>query len=120
MCYRRFYLDKPLNLLGDEASKVARRKPREAGQVFRPEQRPLLLHIIYPWYSILLEAELTQGHSAAGKTELMKKLSDPIGNRSCDLPVCRVVPQPTAPPHTPQRQNASTKFKGDSHSHLAV
>jgi hypothetical protein len=31
----------------------------------------------------------------------MKKSTDTIGNRTRDLPVCSVVPQPTAPPHTP-------------------
>jgi len=30
----------------------------------------------------------------------MKNSNDTIGNRTRDLPVCRAVPQPTAPPRT--------------------
>jgi len=32
----------------------------------------------------------------------MKKSNDTIGNRTCDLPACSAVPQPTAPPRAPQ------------------
>ena len=39
-----------------------------------------------------------QGHSAAGKIILMKNSNDTIGNGTRDLPDCRAVPQPTAPP----------------------
>ena len=28
----------------------------------------------------------------------MKNSNETIGNRTCDIPVCRAVPQPTAPP----------------------
>jgi hypothetical protein len=31
----------------------------------------------------------------------MKNSNETIGNRSCDLPVCIAVPQPTAPPRAP-------------------
>jgi len=31
----------------------------------------------------------------------MKNSSDTIGNRTRDLPTCSAVPQPTAPPRTP-------------------
>jgi hypothetical protein len=39
-----------------------------------------------------------QGHSATGTIMSMKNSSDTIGNRTHDLPACRAVPQPTAPP----------------------
>ena len=39
-----------------------------------------------------------QGHSATGRIMSMKKSNDTIGNRIRDLPACRAVPQPTAPP----------------------
>jgi hypothetical protein len=39
-----------------------------------------------------------QGHSAAGRIMSMKNSNDTIGNRTCDLPACSAVPQPTAPP----------------------
>ena len=31
----------------------------------------------------------------------MKNVSDPIGNRTVELLTCSAVPQPTAPPRTP-------------------
>jgi hypothetical protein len=31
----------------------------------------------------------------------MKNSNDTIGNRTCDLPACSVVPQPTVPPPIP-------------------
>jgi hypothetical protein len=31
----------------------------------------------------------------------MKNSNDTIGNRTCDVPVCSAVPQPTAPPRAP-------------------
>jgi hypothetical protein len=31
----------------------------------------------------------------------MKNSSDTVGNRTCDLPICSTVPQPTAPPRAP-------------------
>ena len=41
-----------------------------------------------------------QGHCAAERTMSMKNSNDTTGNRTCDLPVCSAVPQPTAPPRT--------------------
>jgi hypothetical protein len=35
------------------------------------------------------------GHSAAGRIRSIEKSSDLIGDRTRDLPACRVVPQPT-------------------------
>ena len=52
----------------------------------------------HSWYSLLLETESTPGHSAAGRIMSMKYSNDTIGNRTCDLPACSAVPQPTAPP----------------------
>jgi hypothetical protein len=42
-----------------------------------------------------------QGHSEARWIMSMKNSNDTIGNRTCDLPVCSTVPQPTAPPRDP-------------------
>jgi len=64
----------------------------------------------YSWYPILLEAETTQGHSAAGRIVSMKIYSDTIGNRTRDLLVCSAVPQSTAPPRTPKLNYADTLF----------
>ena len=54
--------------------------------------RPPLPPRQYSWYSFLLEAECGQNMS-------MKKSSHTIRNRTCDLPACSAVPQPTAPTH---------------------
>jgi hypothetical protein len=35
-----------------------------------------------------------QGHSEAGRIRLIEKSNDLIGNRTCDLPACSLVPQP--------------------------
>ena len=42
-----------------------------------------------------------QGHSVAGRIMSMKNCNDTIGNRTRDIPTCRVVPQPTVPPRDP-------------------
>jgi hypothetical protein len=42
----------------------------------------------------------SQGHIAAGMFKSMENLKDLIGDRTCDLPACSAVPQPTASPHT--------------------
>jgi hypothetical protein len=42
----------------------------------------------------------------------MNNSSYTIGDRTCDLPVCSAVPQPTAPPRTPYL--CSTRFKSRS------
>jgi hypothetical protein len=47
------------------------------------------------WYSFLLEAESTEGHSAAAKIRPIKKSNDLIGNRTRDLPACNTVSQPS-------------------------
>ena len=52
------------------------------------------------WYSYLAEAESTAGHGAAGRIRSVKKANDPIENRTRDVLVCSLMPQPTAPPHT--------------------
>jgi hypothetical protein len=54
---------------------------------------------LYPqedsWYSFLLEAESTPGHSAAGRIRWIEKFNYLIGNRTRDHPACGIVPQPT-------------------------
>jgi hypothetical protein len=67
--------------------------------------QPHTLAARYPqedsWYSFLLEAELTQGHSVAGRIRSIEKSND-IANRTRDLPACSIVPQPTMLQHTPR------------------
>jgi hypothetical protein len=42
-----------------------------------------------------------QCHSAAGRIMSIKNSNDIIGNGTCDLPACSVVPQQAAPPRSP-------------------
>jgi hypothetical protein len=42
-----------------------------------------------------------RGHSAAGRIRSIKTFSDPIKNRTCILPGCSIVPQPTTLPRVP-------------------
>jgi len=57
---------------------------------------PLRAPIKSAWYSFLLKAEATPGHSAARRIISMKNSSGTIGNQTHDLLACSAVPQPTA------------------------
>ena len=58
-------------------------------------------HISTGLYSFLLGVRSTHGHSAAGRIKSIKNPNDPIGNRTPDLLACSALPQPAAPPRTP-------------------
>jgi hypothetical protein len=91
-------LDRPRALQAVEATRLLRKSAHEGGKVISPTHLPSLPprnnHFCYR----LIRPE---GHSAAGRTKSMKNLREPIGNRSCDLPVCSTVAQPTALSCTP-------------------
>jgi hypothetical protein len=53
------------------------------------------------WFSFLLEADSTQGHSAAGRIRSIEKSNNLIGIRTLDFPACSILPQPTALPRAP-------------------
>jgi hypothetical protein len=44
----------------------------------------------------------SKSHNAAGRIRSSEKSSDLIGNRTRDLPVCSIVPQPTTLPRAPR------------------
>ena len=52
-----------------------------------------------------------QGHSAAGRIVSMKNSNDTIGNLTRDLATCSAVPQPTAPPPSPDSPYNATKLR---------
>jgi hypothetical protein len=62
----------------------------------RPARSQSLYRLRYPgsWYSFLLEAESTQGHSASGRIRSIEKIHV-IGIGTRDVPPCSIVPQPT-------------------------
>jgi hypothetical protein len=54
-----------------------------AGRTFTPQEDS--------WYSFLLEAESTQGYTAAGSVRLIEKSNDLVVNRNRDLSACSIV-----------------------------
>jgi hypothetical protein len=54
-------LDKPLGILEVEAPRICRQMTNKGGKVVNRTHRPPLPPKRYPWYSFLLEAELTSG-----------------------------------------------------------
>ena len=73
----------------------------KVAKVISPMHQPLLSPRKYSLYSFLLEAESIPDHTAAGRIKSMKNPNDHIETQTHDLPACRTVPQPTAPPHIP-------------------
>ena len=91
-------------------SQISRQSAHEGGRVVSPNHRPPVPPRKYSWYSFLLEAEPTQGHSAAGRILSVKNSNDNIGNRTRDLPACSTVPQTTTPSRAPTYQMYRLKF----------
>jgi hypothetical protein len=83
-------------------SQICRQSAHEGGKVVSPTHRPPLPPRKYSWYSFLL-----RGWVDPRAIVRLKRLcqginsNDTIGNRTHDVPVCSVVPQPTAPPRAP-------------------
>ena len=81
---------------------ISRQSAHEGGKVVSPTHRPPLPPGNNPGTHFCWRLNQPQGHSAAGRIMSMKKKSsETIGNRTRDLPACRAVPQPTAPPCAP-------------------
>ena len=55
---------------------ISKQSAHEGGKVVSPKHRPPLPPRKYPWYSLLLKAESTPGHSAAGRIMPMKNSND--------------------------------------------
>jgi hypothetical protein len=83
----------------------------DGGEVVSLPRQPATLYLQEDsWYSFLLEAESTPGHSEAGRISSIEKSNDLIGNRNRGLPACSIVPQPTALPSAPHKARALSKY----------
>jgi hypothetical protein len=96
--YRR---EGALGVPGGWGSRISRQSAHEGGKVVSlthrpplPQERFLVLISVRGWVD-------PRAHNATGRIKSLKNSSDSIGNRTCDLPVCSAVPQPTAPLRTP-------------------
>jgi hypothetical protein len=79
--------------LDNQHLKVARLSAQSTGRLYSPENTPRT--------NLCYRLSRPQGHSAAGRIHSTRNRNKPIGNRTRNLPACSEVPQPTAPPSTP-------------------
>jgi hypothetical protein len=90
-----------LKVPGGRGSQISRQSAHEGGKVVSPTQRPPLLEGNIPGTHFCQRLGRPQGHSAARRIISMKNSNDTMRNRTRNLPVCRAVPQPTAPSRAP-------------------
>jgi hypothetical protein len=76
-------LERPLGLQEIEAPRISRQPAHEGSKVASPTHRPPL-------------SQQRVDHSAAGRIKSLKDSNGRNGNRTCDLPACSAVSQPTA------------------------
>jgi hypothetical protein len=70
----------------------------DGGESVSPMRRLLFTLKENSWDSFLLEAELLQSHSAAGRIRSIEKSNELIVSRTRDLTACSIVSQPTTLP----------------------
>jgi hypothetical protein len=91
----------PLGLQVAEAPRISRQPAHQGGKVVSPVHWLPLLPGDIPGTDLYQRPSRPQSHSAARRIKSMKNSSDLNGNKTCDLPACNVVPQPSVPACTP-------------------
>jgi hypothetical protein len=99
-----------LRIPGGKGFQISRQSALESGTVVSHMHRPPLPpgnnHDTHYCYRL----SQPQGHSAAGRIMSIKYSNDTIRNQTRDLPACREVSQPTAPPRAPNRNQYQKYF----------
>jgi hypothetical protein len=85
-----------LGVPGGWGSRISRQSALEGGKFVSPTHRPPL-----PPGKIPVRGWVDPRATMRPEGLSLKNSSDTIGNRTSNLPACSVVPQPTAPPRTP-------------------
>ena len=83
-----------------EAHRISRQSAHRGGKVVSPTHRPPLTPGDIPGTHCCYRLSPPQSHIAAGRIKSMIK-SNPIGNRTRDLPACSAVHRPTATSRAP-------------------
>ena len=89
-------LNRTLGLQKFEPPRISTESAHECGKVVSPTDWPSVHSRKYPWYLFPLEIESIPRPYWCQKDYVTKKWLHP--NRTRDLPVCKAVPEPTAPP----------------------
>ena len=88
-----------LRFPGVLGSQTSRQTAHESGKFFSPTHWPSLTQEIF--LVLISIGGWVNPDSAAGMIMSMKVFNGIIANRNSDLPACRALPQPTAPPRAP-------------------
>jgi hypothetical protein len=70
----------------------------DGGEVVSLTRRPPFASRKIPGTHFCQRLSRSQGHCEAGRIKPIEKSNYLIGNRTCDLPACNIVPQPTMLP----------------------
>jgi hypothetical protein len=76
-------------------SQISRKSAHKRGKVASYTHRPPLPPGYISGTHFCKKLSRAQDHIAAGRIMSMKNSNDTVGNRTCELPVCSAVPQPT-------------------------